>query len=73
MNSSMVGIMLGVSLLLGLFGLLAFIWGLKNNQFDDENKMLQGVLYDSVDDLNLAIKEQEKKKKQDLSDENKQA
>ena len=37
MNTEMIAIMLGVSLILGLFGLLAFIWGLKNGQFDDEN------------------------------------
>ncbi|WP_334095143.1 cbb3-type cytochrome oxidase assembly protein CcoS, partial [Helicobacter typhlonius] len=30
MNVEMVAIMLAVSLVLGLFGLLAFIWGLKN-------------------------------------------
>ncbi|WP_414651513.1 cbb3-type cytochrome oxidase assembly protein CcoS, partial [Helicobacter typhlonius] len=30
----MIAVMLGVSLVLGLFGLLAFIWGLKNGQFD---------------------------------------
>lgn len=52
----MVAVMLGVSLVLGLLGLLAFIWGLKNGQFDDANKMMQGVLFDSVEDLNLAAK-----------------
>lgn len=56
MNTEMIAVMLGVSLVLGLFGLLAFIWGLKNGQFDDANKMMQGVLFDSVEDLNLAAK-----------------
>ncbi|WP_334083575.1 cbb3-type cytochrome oxidase assembly protein CcoS, partial [Helicobacter typhlonius] len=45
MNVEMVAIMLAVSLVLGLIGLLAFIWGLKNGQFDDANKMMQGVLF----------------------------
>lgn len=56
MSTEMVAVMLGVSLVLGLLGLLAFIWGLKNGQFDDANKMMQGVLFDSVEDLNLAAK-----------------
>ena len=60
MNTEMIAVMLGVSLVLGLFGLLAFIWGLKNGQFDDANKMMQGVLFDSVEDLNLAAKAEKK-------------
>ncbi|MCX2717049.1 cbb3-type cytochrome oxidase assembly protein CcoS [Helicobacter sp. MIT 21-1697] len=60
MNTEMIAVMLGVSLILGLFGLLAFIWGLKNGQFDDANKMMQGVLFDSVEDLNLAAKTDKK-------------
>lgn len=62
MNTEMIAVMLGVSLVLGLFGLLAFIWGLKNGQFDDANKMMQGVLFDSVEDLNLAAKAEKKHK-----------
>lgn len=60
MNSEIIGIMLGVSLVLGLFGLLAFMWGLKNGQFDDSNKMMQGVLFDSVEDLNLVANQNKK-------------
>ncbi|TLD96334.1 cbb3-type cytochrome oxidase assembly protein CcoS [Helicobacter jaachi] len=63
MNTEIIAIMLGVSIVLGLFGLLAFIWGLKNGQFDDANKMMQGVLFDSVEDLNLAAKKSPKEKK----------
>lgn len=62
MNTEIIALMLGVSLVLGLFGLLAFIWGLKNGQFDDANKMMQGVLFDSVEDLNLAAKAEKKHK-----------
>ena len=55
--------MLGVSLILGFFGLLGFLWGLKNGQFDDENKMMEGVLFDTPEDLNKIAK---KKKKHDF-------
>ncbi|WP_370276832.1 cbb3-type cytochrome oxidase assembly protein [uncultured Helicobacter sp.] len=36
------------------------MWGLKNGQFDDANKMMQGVLFDSVEDLNLAARADKK-------------
>jgi len=39
-------IMLGVSLFLGLLGLGAFLWGLKNGQFDDPEGMRYRVLLD---------------------------
>ncbi|CBG39893.1 Putative Cation transport subunit for cbb3-type oxidase [Helicobacter mustelae 12198] len=55
--------MLFVSLLIGLLGFLVFLWGLKTGQFDDEKKMLQGiVLFDSTEDLNQAIKQEQKNK-----------
>ena len=60
MNTEMIAVMLGVSRVRGRCGLLAFIWGLKNGQFDDANKMMQGVLFDSVEDLNLAAKAEKK-------------
>lgn len=63
MGTEMVAVMLGVSLVLGTLGLLAFIWGLKNGQFDDANKMMQGVLFDSVEDLNLAAQATNKSQK----------
>ena len=51
--------MLGVSLILGFFGLLGFLWGLKNGQFDDENKMMEGVLFDTPEDLNKIANQQQ--------------
>lgn len=54
MNSAMVGIMLAVSIFLGFLGLLAFLWGLKGGQFDDEKKMMQGVLFDGEEELREA-------------------
>lgn len=56
MNTGMVAIMLGVSVLIGLLGLIAFLWGLRSGQFDDEKKFTQGLLIDGVDELNEAYK-----------------
>lgn len=62
MNTTLLIVMLFTSILIGLFGLIAFLWGLKTGQFDDEKKFTQGVLFDNTDDLNQAIMEQEKHK-----------
>ena len=62
MNVGIVGVMLYISLLLGFIGLIAFIWGIKHHQFDYEKKMMQRVLYDSVEDLRLAKEKEEKLK-----------
>ncbi|MCI6217910.1 MAG: cbb3-type cytochrome oxidase assembly protein CcoS [Helicobacter sp.] len=61
MSAEVIVLMLTVSLILGFFGLLAFLWGLKNGQFDDENKMMEGVLFDSPDDLNKMNKQNYKR------------
>ncbi len=55
MNTEILTIMLVVSVLMGLIGLIAFLWGVKSGQFDDEKRMLESVLYDSAGDLNEAI------------------
>ncbi len=55
MNTEILTIMLVVSVLMGLVGLIAFLWGVKSGQFDDEKRMLESVLYDSASDLNEAI------------------
>lgn len=62
MNVSMLGVMLFVSLLLGLTGLIAFVWGLRTGQFDDEKKMMKGILYDNPEDLNEAAEAEKKRK-----------
>lgn len=62
MSVGILAVMLYVSLFLGFLGLLAFIWGIKNHQFDDANKMMQAVLFDDEDELNIA-KEKEKRRK----------
>lgn len=58
MNVTMVVVMLATSLVIGIIGLIAFLWGLKNGQFDDEKKMMQGVLFDDEEDLRRAVNQQ---------------
>ena len=38
MSNWVVILMLGVSLFMGFMGLIAFLWGLKNGQFEDKEK-----------------------------------
>ena len=40
-----------------------FIWGVKQGQFDDGKKMMDGLLFDSTEDLQDAVKKEEKIKK----------
>lgn len=61
MNTTMVGVMIATSVFMGLIGLIGFIWGLRNGQFDDEKKMMQGVLFDTTEDLQNAAKSDAKK------------
>ncbi|WQZ13655.1 cbb3-type cytochrome oxidase assembly protein CcoS [Helicobacter pylori] len=62
MNTEILTIMLVVSVLMGLIGLVAFLWGVKSGQFDDEKRMLESVLYDSASDLNEAISQEKRQK-----------
>ncbi|PAF44703.1 cbb3-type cytochrome oxidase assembly protein CcoS [Helicobacter sp. 11S02596-1] len=62
MSTSVLIVMLVVSIMIGFLGLVAFLWGLRSGQFDDEKKMTQGVLFDGVDDLNEAARKEEKQK-----------
>ncbi len=62
MNENTVILMLSVSIFLGAMSLVAFIWGLRNNQFDDEKRSYNAVLFDSEDDLNDAARAEAKKK-----------
>ena len=47
--------MLIVGIIISAGMLFLFIWAAKSGQFDDSNKMVNGLLFDSVDDLNDAI------------------
>lgn len=53
--------MLIVGLILSFAILGIFIWGAKGGQFDDNRKMMDGLLFDSEDDLNDAVKRENKR------------
>lgn len=61
MDSWVIAMMLGASLVLGGIALIAFLWGIKNGQFDDETKMMNQVLYDDESELNDAASQDRKK------------
>lgn len=54
--------MLVVGLLISFTVLGIFIWGAKGGQFDDSRKMMDGLLFDSEDDLNDAINRENRRK-----------
>jgi cbb3-type cytochrome oxidase maturation protein len=62
LSEDIVAMMLGASTFLGALGLIAFIWGLRTKQFDDQDKLMQGVLYDDEDTLNRVAKKDKRKK-----------
>jgi cbb3-type cytochrome oxidase maturation protein len=61
MDGWVVAMMLGASLFLGALALAAFLWGIKNGQFDDEKKMMSQVQYDDEAELNDAADQQKKR------------
>jgi len=61
MDSWVVAMMLGVSVFLGALALFAFLWAIKNGQFDDEEKFLNAAKFDGEDELNDALKQENKK------------
>lgn len=61
MDSWVIAMMLGASLFLGAIALVAFLWAIKNGQFDDEEKFLNAAKFDGEDELNDAINIERKK------------
>jgi len=61
MDSWVITMMLGVSVFLGAIALFAFLWAIKNGQFDDEEKFLNATKFDGEDELNDAINLERKK------------
>jgi cbb3-type cytochrome oxidase maturation protein len=47
--------MLIVGIIISAGLLMIFVWAAKTGQFDDADKIVNGLLFDSVDDLNDAI------------------
>jgi cbb3-type cytochrome oxidase maturation protein len=62
MDNYIVGMMLGASIFLGGIALIAFLWAVKNGQFDDKEKFLNGTKFDNVEDLNDAVNQEHKLK-----------
>ena len=61
MNSILwIELVVGIIVSFTLLGI--FIWGVKQGQFDDGKKMMNGLLNDSTEDLQAAIKKDEKVK-----------
>jgi len=61
MSTWVIAMMLGVSIFLGSIAVVTLIWAIKKGQFDDEEKFLNAVKFDGVDDLNDAAKLERKK------------
>ncbi len=61
MSSGVIAMMLGASIFLGAVALFAFLWAIKNGQFDDEEKFLNAAKFDGVEDLNDAYEKEQKK------------
>ena len=61
--SSILWLELVVGIIVSFTLLGIFIWGAKQGQFDDGKKMMDGLLFDSTEDLQDAIKKDEKVKK----------
>jgi len=61
MDNWVVAMMLGASLFLGALALFAFLWAVKSGQFDDEEKFLNAVKFDSEDDLNDAANHEKRR------------
>jgi cbb3-type cytochrome oxidase maturation protein len=61
MNSILwIELVIGIIVSFTLLGI--FIWGAKQGQFDDGKKMMNGLLNDSTEDLQSAVKRDEKVK-----------
>lgn len=70
MNNAVLWLELVVGVIVSFTLLGIFIWGAKQGQFDDGKKMMDGLLFDSTEDLQDAVKKEEKikelkKKKQE--------
>jgi cbb3-type cytochrome oxidase maturation protein len=63
MDNWVIAMMLGASIFLGAIALFAFLWAIKNGQFDDREKFLNGAKFDNEDDLNDAVNLERKKEK----------
>ena len=56
-------LMIGVSTFLGVLGLISLLWAVKSGQFDDESKFIDATRHDNEEDLEDAVKMEEKRQK----------
>ena len=61
MDNWVIAMMLGASIFLGALALFAFLWAIKNGQFDDEEKFLNAAKFDNQEDLNDAVNIEKKR------------
>lgn len=61
MDDWIIVMMMSVSIFLGSLALGAFLWAVKNGQFDDEDKFLNATKFDDEDELNDAYELDRKK------------
>jgi len=61
MDSWVITMMLGASIFLGAIALFAFLWAIKNGQFDDQEKFLNAAKFDNEDELNDAVNQEKKR------------
>ena len=61
MDNWVIAMMLSASIFLGAIALFAFLWAIKNGQFDDEEKFLNAAKFDGEDELNDAVNQERKK------------
>ena len=59
-NILILELMVGIIVSFTLLGI--FIWAVKNGQFDDSKRSMDGLLFDSEEDLRDAVKKEEKAK-----------
>ncbi len=60
MNDSILWLELAVGIIVSFSLLGIFIWAVKQGQFDDGKKMMNGLLFDSTEDLQDAIRKEQK-------------
>ena len=61
MDDWVIVMMMSVSIFLGSLALFAFLWAVKNGQFDDSDKFLNATKFDGEDELNDAARLDRKK------------
>ncbi|MEA3289396.1 MAG: cbb3-type cytochrome oxidase assembly protein CcoS [Campylobacterota bacterium] len=70
-DHSILWIELVVGIIISFTLLGIFIWAVRQGQFDDGKKMMDGLLFDSPEDLQDAVKKEQKVK--DLKEKKKQS